>query len=203
MPNLSKLKKIALTTAIGGPTALGLAVGAHAAPAPGTQQPFSVELGASFLTDSNSRNATADTGFHVGLGYDLTEGKSTQYGTPSIDLDYDNNSGHGNYLQTYGAFLADRYYLTQTNSKSNIVPYIGAGIGLAYIQGRATRRQDSGYPLDIITTSHVSKSATNFAGKLLAGVAFGQAYVEVAYQINGSVSGANADTIDLSIGTHF
>ena len=201
MPNLSKLKKIALSTAIGGPTALGLAVGAHAAPAPGAQQPFSVELGASFLTDSNSRNATADTGFHVGLGYDLTEGKSTGYGTPSIDLDYDNNSGHSNYLQTYGAFLADRYYLSQGTSKSNIVPYIGAGIGLAYIQGRATRHT-LGYENQVIT-SHVSHSATNFAGKLLAGVAFGQAYVEVAYQINGSVSGANAYTIDLSIGTHF
>jgi len=163
---------------------LAIASGAHAAPA---DKPFSAAIGASFLTSSNARNATEDTGIHVGLGYTLP-GAGVTSGTPSIDLDYDNYSGHGNSANVYGLYLADRYYITKDITGSSVAPYIGGGIGAAYING-------SGHG--------ITKNVTNFAGKVIVGVKLNQAFVEAAYALPGKDHGFDTTAINVSIGTHF
>ena len=177
------IKTIAATAAVALPM-LAIASGAHAAP---TAQPFSAAIGASFLTSSNSRDVTEDTGIHVGLGYTLP-GAGVTSGTPSIDLDYDNYSGHGNSANVYGLYLADRYYVTKNLTGSSFAPYIGGGIGAAYING-------SGHGF--------SQNVTNFAGKIIVGVKLNQAFVEAAYALPGKDHGYDTSAINVSIGTHF
>jgi len=177
------VKKIAITAAVVVPAALALASGAQASP---VDQPFSVSLGANYLTDSSTRSSTSDYGLHVGLGYTIP-GVGITSGTPSIDFDYDYNSGHGDTANTYGLFLADRYTLSHAAGAS-FSPYIGAGIGAAYLDG---------------TGNGPSFSATNFAGKVMLGANFNRAFVEVAYNITGEDHGFDFSTVNLSVGTHF
>lgn len=199
MTNIKKFKKLALTAALAAPAAFAATGAAQAAPA----QPFAISVGGSFLTDSTAKHITSSSGLHVGLDWALPQKKDADTtGIPSIDVDYDVNSGHGAHINTVGVFLADRYTMSQSK-KTGAVPYIGAGIGFASLSGARNITTTSPPPSSISTTRHVSKNATNFAGKIMAGVNFGQTFVEASYQINGDLDHVNADTIDLSIGTHF
>jgi hypothetical protein len=192
---MKTVKKIALATAIAAPATL--VVGNLAQAAPGNTG--TVAIGASFLTDSTAKNNTDSTGLRGAIDFNLPNQTAGASGTPSIDFDYDTNSGHGNHIDTLGVFLSDRFTAKQTKA-TGVIPYFGAGIGFASIQG--SRNVTTGFGASAHTTRR-SKSATNFAGKLIAGLNFGQSFVEISYALNGDVDHVDADTIDLAIGTHF
>ena len=178
------IMKIAITGVVLGSAALLPISEVRAAP---LISPFSVAIGGNFLQSNTARNNFNDYGLHVGLGYTLP-GLGITSGTPSIDADYDYNSGHGNTVNTYALFITDRYYITKLITAGTFSPYFGAGVGGAVLNGSG----DIG-----------SGNATNFAGKFLIGAKFSQAFVELAYQLNGKIDGYDDTNFNLTVGTHF
>lgn len=145
--------------------------------------PLAVSVGLSELTGS-AGDFTARDGFRAAANLNIPVSPVFPGGTPSVDLDYDTHSGKGASLDTVGLFLADRYSL----KVAGVGPYIGAGIGGAYVHSSKDGNTDT---------------RTDISGKILAGFNVHQDFVEVSYAINVNVFGGNSDTLDLSLGRRF
>jgi hypothetical protein len=145
--------------------------------------PVAVSVGVSELTGS-AGDFTDRDGFRAAADLNLPVSPVFSGGTPSVDLDYDTHSGKGANIDTLGLFLADRYHF----SIHGIGPYLGAGVGGAYVHSSKDGNTDT---------------RTDVAGKLIAGWNFGQTFVEGSYALNVNVFGGNTNTLDLSVGTRF
>jgi hypothetical protein len=197
--------QIAAASALVLPAALIAAPQAHAQGLGKGQ--LMVQVGGNYLTDGDSRDATNDIGIHAGLGYMLP---STGSGHSSIDLDYNNNTGHGNRVTTIAAMFVQRTPMTpNVPVGGGMAPYYGFGIGFGQIDVKATvesapttgEETSSVRPRAI--DESIEKKKTRIVGKVLAGLNFGNSFAELSYNIYGSVEGAKADSIGLSVGTHF
>lgn len=179
--------------------------------------PISAQIGAGFLTSSTAKDDTESTGIHAGLSVNLPSKSliSGTLGKPSIDLDYNHNSGHGNHVDVFGLSYDERIKLLPTGvptPKGGAVPYVGLGIGAfddsvsKNISKTATTSSSTGsstVTTSTTTTSSQSKSDWRLGGKLIAGVDFGQEFVEASYAISGDVNGVRTDAVNLAIGVHF
>ncbi len=165
------------------------AVGAQAQ-APATkpvQKPITIKLGAYFPTASSGRNAGGSTEFSVGLDYAFAKTNTTSPILPSIYFDYQGGNKNGGHSDSYGLGVAARYY-TSTPGAS-VSPYFGAGVG---IYDESLKRNGGG-----------SSSNANIGAKLLAGVEFSSALVEVNYQFLPKHNGVNPDGFGLQVGYRF
>lgn len=178
--------------------------------------PLSAQIGVGLLTDSDARRATNNAGIHAGIGFQLSNPSllSPVNGKPSIDLDYNSNTGHGNHVNVLGLSYTERVALGAPAESGGARPYVGLGIGAYHTDLRAsvtttTTTQtggSSGTPGSTVTTTTTkteSKSKWNLGGKVLAGVEFGKTFVEASYIISGSTEGVRSDSANLAIGMHF
>ena len=218
------------------PFTLGLASSAQAVP--GVPNPISAQIGGGWLTSSSAKDATSSTGLHVGAAVGLANhGLLSAFTKPSVDVDYNTNSGHGNHINVFGLNYAERVPLSAVGAAvsatgHHAVPYVGLGVGVFRSEvsktvtttfdngsnaggsnpvgggsntgGSNTGQQGAVRPNVLVTTtSHESKTAWKVGGKLLAGVDFGQTFVEASYDISGSTNGVRTDAVNLALGMHF
>jgi len=178
--------------------------------------PLSAQIGVGWLTDTDARKATSNTGIHAGIGFRLSNPSllSPVNGKPSIDLDYNNNSGHGNHVNVLGLSYTERVSLGAPAESGGSRPYVGLGIGAYHSDLRSSRTTttttttggQSGSPGSTVTTTTTttaSKSKWNLGGKVLAGIEFGKTFVEASYIISGSTEGVRTDSANLAVGMHF
>jgi hypothetical protein len=187
---MMRLAKAALLAA---PVVALTCVGApRANAAAAADKPLSVQVGVGWPTDSDVRKGTSNTGIHAGLGYQLpTMGQGQTAAKASLDLDFNNTTGHGNRLTTYSLEAAERIPMSSGPASAS-GPYVGLGVGAVHIDAHGGGE---------------SKTKTQFGGKALIGMSMGDTFVELSYNYNGKVSiGSHdfkADTVNLSVGTHF
>lgn len=167
-----------------------IATGAQAQ-APATQpvqKPITIKLGAYFPTASSGRAVGGNTEFSVGVDYAFAKTSTTKSPIlPSIYFDYQGDNHNGGHSDSYGLGVAARYY-TKTPGAS-VSPYFGAGIG---IYDESLKRNGGG-----------SSSNANLGAKLLAGVEFSSALVEINYQLLPKHAGVNPDGLGLQVGYRF
>ena len=198
-----------------------LSTAAHAASSATASTPISAQIGAGWLTNSSAKDNTSSTGLHAGLGVGLpNHGVLSPASKSSIDLDYNTNTGHGNHINVFGLEYVERVSLNTvavavSATGHHAVPYFGLGIGAAHNDVKKSTTvttttvtgggSNGGGTTTTTTTSTVSSSKSDWhlAGKLIAGVDFGQTFVEATYAINGSTNGIRTDAVDLALGVHF
>lgn len=216
-----KITTLKAATLIAVPFTLGLASNAQAAP--GVPCPISAQIGAGFLTSSAAKDATSTTGIHGGLAVAMqNKGLLGPMSKPSIDLDYNSNTGHGNHINVFGLEYSERVMLTPAAAAisatgHHAVPYVGLGIGAFRndVRKSTTTSFDNGsnagggqqsavVPNVIVTTTTTSsKTDWRFGGKLIAGVDFDKTFIEASYDISGSTNGVRTDAVNLALGMHF
>ena len=183
-------KTLKLSALLGGVFISIAAAGAHAQ-APATQsvqKPITIKLGAYFPTASSGRDAGGSTEFSAGLDYAFAKTATTPSPIlPSVYFDYQGGSKNGGHSDSYGLGIAARYY-TSTPGAS-VSPYFGAGVG---IYDESLKRNGGG-----------SSSNANIGAKLLAGVEFSSALVEVNYQFLPKHNGVNPDGLGVQVGYRF
>lgn len=178
--------------------------------------PFSVRLGASFLTHGDSRDFARASGLTLGLSYDLA-GKSfisPGFGVPSIDVDWQRHEDDGNRLDSFDIMYVERVPLDQMKVETGSYPYWGAGVGLFYNYGKARDREignggggGSG-EYGVNAASGVDPgddfSRVSAGLKLILGYRFNQQFfAEAGYRFSGSVEGLRTDGLTLSLGVRF
>jgi hypothetical protein len=172
--------------------------------------PYSVSLGWNYLLDKTSADATHSSGYQGVLGYHFTNlGSLVGQADTSLELSWARNSGSGNKLDLFGLQAVARYPLSTGRAKSSRAPYYGFGVGASedqFVYGHHTAPSDSStLSRGINASSGVhSDSKVNFAGKVLLGLNFTKsAFVEAAYNYNGSVEGTTLTSLSLSAGWRF
>ncbi len=183
------MENLKLSALLGGLLISLAAVGAQAQ-APTTQpvqKPITIKLGAYFPTASSGRNAGSSTEFSAGLDYAFAKTTTTSPILPSIYFDYQGGSKNGGHSDSYGLGIAARYYTSTPGASA--APYFGAGVG---IYDESLKRSGGG-----------SSSNANIGAKLLAGVEFSSALVEVNYQFLPKHNGVNPDGFGLQVGYRF
>jgi len=209
-----KITTLKAASLIAVPFTLGLASNAQAAP--GVPCPISAQIGAGFLTSSAAKDATSTTGIHGGLSVAMqNKGLLGPMSKPSIDLDYNSNTGHGNHINVFGLGYSERVMLTPAAAAisatgHHAVPYVGLGIGAfrndvrsSHTTTTTTPGGSNGGPVTTTTTTSSSKTDWRFGGKLIAGVDFDKTFIEASYDISGSTNGVRTDAVNLALGMHF
>jgi len=167
---------------------ISIAIGAQAqTPTQPVQKPITIKLGAYFPTASSGRNAGGSTEFSTGLDYAFAKTTTGNPLLPSVYFDYQGGSKNGGHSDSYGLGIAARYY-TSTPGAS-VSPYFGAGVG---IYDESLKRSGGG-----------SSSNANIGAKLLAGVEFSSALVELNYQFLPKHNGVNPDGLGVQVGYRF
>lgn len=167
---------------------LCLAAGAQAQSAmQPVQKPVTIKLGAYFPTSSTGRDSGGNGQFILGADYALAKTATARPLLPSVYFDYQGGSRHGGHANSYGLGVAARYYTTTPGAK--ISPYFGAGVG---VYDEDLKKGDSG-----------SNNTVNVGAKLMAGVEFSSALVEVNYQFLPKHNGVNPDGLGVQVGYRF
>lgn len=183
------MKNLKLSTLLGG-VLISMAAGAQAQ-APATQpvqKPITIKLGAYYPTSSTGRKTGGNGQFSVGVDYALAKTTSAKPLLPSIYFDYQGGSRHAGHANSYGLGVAARYY-TSLPGAATAAPYFGAGVGI--------------YDEDLKQGASGSNNSVNVGAKLLAGVEFSSALVEVNYQFLPKHNGVNPDGFGLQVGYRF
>ncbi len=170
---------------------ISIAAAGAQAQAPATQpvqKPITIKLGAYFPTAGSGENAGGHTQFSAGLDYAFAKTTTTPSPIlPSIYFDYQGGSKNGGHLDSYGLGVAARYY-TSTPGAS-VSPYFGAGVGI--------------YDESLKRSGGNSGSNANIGAKLMAGLEFSSALVELNYQFLPKHNGVNPDGLGLQVGYRF
>lgn len=152
---------------------------------------FTLRAGYSYLADKTARDATSNSGFLVGIGYDLQNMKGMNYGSNakvSIDVDYDYHSGNGAKISNWSGQLVGRFPFSQTPNKGMNL-YGGLGIGVFRTEAGATGA----------TTTKTTIGGTVLVGAWLSE----QVSLEASYRIASSVNGNKPSTINFAVGFRF
>ena len=173
-------------------SALGLlcVAGSAQAQVPATQpvqKPITIKLGAYFPTASSGRDAGGNTEFSAGVDYAFAKTSVGKPILPSVYFDYQGGNHNGGHSDSYGLGVAARYYTSVPGA--SVSPYFGAGIG---IYDESLKRNGGG-----------SSSNANLGAKLMAGVEFSSALVELNYQFLPKHNGVNPDGLGLQVGYRF
>ena len=152
------------------------------------QKPITIKLGAYFPTAGSGENAGGHTQFSAGLDYAFAKTSAGNPVLPSIYFDYQGGSKNGGHADSYGLGIAARYY-TSTPGAS-LSPYFGAGVG---IYDEELKQGGGGS----------SSSNANIGAKLMAGLEFSSALVELNYQFLPKHNGVNPDGLGLQVGYRF
>ncbi len=176
-----------LSALLGG-VLISIAAGAHAQTATQpVQKPITIKLGAYFPSAGSGENAGGHTEFSAGLDYAFAKTNTASPILPSVYFDYQGGSKNGGHSDSYGLGLAARYY-TSTPGAS-VSPYLGAGVGI--------------YDESLKQNGGNSSSNANIGAKLMAGLEFSSALVELNYQFLPKHNGVNPDGLGLQVGYRF
>ena len=162
--------------------------------------PFSLRVGADYLTDNNARQGVGNIGLRLGLGYDLPFKSliSPSTGTPSVDFDYLGFRAHGNQFDAYSLQYVERVGFSAPSNGTQ--PYWGLGVGVVYDHASAGGGSNVG---NLAATGGGSYNKTQIAGEVLLGVKFKQFFVEAAWHLQPSIQGISPNSVSLAVGIHF
>ena len=173
------------------------------------QKPVTLKLGAFFPSNGDVKKALGNTWLAAGLEYAIQKpaaatGSPLNAVTPLIYLDYAGKSKKVNGIdldgRTINLGVGVKYY-APTQGAVTVRPYIGAGIGAAFVHAKSSQTTTNG---EVTTTTSVTKDQTNFGYKINGGVEFAQNYlVDVAYWNSGKVGGVHLDGYGVSLGYRF
>jgi hypothetical protein len=206
-----KITTLKAASLIAVPFTIGMAQSTQAASVP---CPISAQIGAGFLTSSAAKDATTTTGIHGGLSVSMqNKGLLGLTSKPSIDLDYNSNSGHGNHVDVFGLGYSERVMLSPAGAAisatgHHAVPYVGLGIGafrndVRRSETTTTSSNTGSTTVTTTSTTHASKTDWRVGGKLIAGVDFDKTFIEASYDISGTTDGVRTDVVNLALGLHF
>lgn len=183
-----------------------------------SKNPLYFKVGARILRDGGAADFARRNGFGFGVGYDLGMYNSPLgNGALSAEIDWFRNSGNGNRLDAFSAFLNMRFPVkSSTGTQSS---YYGAGIGLAFLRadvgGTATGTGGTGGGgnLNLTLSSRAAGdpgtegqdfSKTNIAFQVFAGYNFNEkTFAEIGYRFSGKVEGRSVDGFHLTFGFRF
>jgi opacity protein-like surface antigen len=194
-----------------------LGVAASFVSAQGTpEHPYFVTGSLTLPTSSDLRDATADLGFGVGLGYTLPmRPLLSRLGQNSVQLTFNSVSGHGNSFNAFDLLFVERMPVGAGGSTS---PYVGLGLGLTYVQIESDGTGGSGgggngggnnggsfqRSLDFGAAGSDSASKLQPALQLLAGLNLGpRSFVELGYRWAPELEGVRHDLATLTFGFRF
>lgn len=182
-----------------------------------SKNPLYFKVGARILRDGGAADFARRNGFGFGVGYDLGMYNSPLgNGALSAELDWFRNSGNGNRLDAFSAFLNMRFPVKSAAGTQN--SYYGAGIGLAFLRadvgGVATGNGGgTGNGSTFTLTSRAAGdpgtegqdfSKTNIVFQVFAGYNFNEkTFAEIGYRFSGKVEGRSVDGFHLTVGFRF
>ena len=170
------ITRMVMVSVLATSVALSLAGSAHGQAQ--DQKKIMVQVGGGYLLNSDARAATSTTAVHAGLGYIVpAAGQGVTSGSSSIDLDYNQNTGHGNKLSAIGLYIAQRMPVSQNKtSKGGLNPYFGGAFGVVQLQAQGSGTQQSAIAH---ATTKTTDKKTGIGGKVMAGLDFGGAFAEL------------------------
>ncbi|MBS1708325.1 MAG: outer membrane beta-barrel protein [Armatimonadetes bacterium] len=192
--------KFALKTMTAAPMVALLATTALAAD---KQNPFSVRGGLFYPTSSDTRDNTKNTGFGLGLSYELPSYSIQGLNGAVLNLELDGTwvGSSGNKLEAFDLMVTGRWYGTGMKAGSQSI-YYGFGVGLTRQKGETTTTVSNGS--GGTTTTVNSETKTSIAAKVLVGTAISkQAFIELGFRFAPSVNSLNANGLSLQLGVKF
>jgi len=175
--------------------------------------PFSVRLGAGYLSDGDTREALGSTHVTGGVSYEFSPKNR-------VDLDYIKASEDGDKVQSFGLTYLRLFDFNKKSDSELTKLYAGLGLGLFRVSARAEGNDNDGPkgggeeppPETILALTSLggnsndgfNETKTRLGGKALIGYNFSeQFFTEAAYTRVGKVEGADASNFSLMFGFHF
>jgi hypothetical protein len=167
-------------------------------------KPFTVRVGYDYLTNSNASDATKQSGYTVGIGYDFYHIKS-MHAKLSLDVDFSDHAGNGNKIETGSALIVARAPFSPGGmSKGPDFYYgIGAGVVRTFVGASSTQTINTGSSTTT-TTSNTSSLAYVGGGEILLGCRFTKDLsAELYWRVHSNNSGVDTDSAGIVVGFHF
>lgn len=159
--------------------------------------------GPSSLLSESTRNATADSGFMVGVGM-AGHTSARRVGVPAWELTHFRNEGNGNTLSATGIS-----YIERDRARNNSRNFYGFGLGVYDL-----RLDVPGSPTSPIFASSRATATTSLGTQNRSGIRVvptfllgfplsTKTFLEVRYTGLGSLSGVRADQYNATFGLRF
>lgn len=195
---------------------LALATLAVSASAQAVDKPYYLKGGIVYPSNKSTRDATGDTGFTIGAGYQLGTPSllGTTGGTPAVEVNFARNKSGDDKLENLSLYYKERY---RQPGQSGV--YFGWGAGINFLDASVVSpvaapplldesiEEGAISPFASVDTGVTEKnsgSKTTLGLNALVGFDLSDTtFIELGYTMAGKVQGRRADSIDVTIGVKF